>query len=106
MTPKVWLTALLGGLVTFTERFSFLAVAHRTTTLPPRVREALGLIPAAVLAALVVPALVRPEGTVDLLNPRLLAGVLAGLVTWRTRNGMLTLVVGMGALLLLEALLG
>ena len=56
------------------------------------------------LASLVIPALVRPEGSVDLLHPRLAAGLLAGLVAWRTRNTTLTLVLGMAALVLFERL--
>jgi branched-subunit amino acid transport protein len=48
--------------------------------------------------------MVRPEGQVELLNPRLLAGLLAALVAWRTRNVGLTLVTGMVILVALEAL--
>jgi branched-subunit amino acid transport protein len=61
-------------------------------------------IPPAVLAALVLPALVRPGGDFDLWQPRLLAGVVAGLVSWKTRNIGLTLVVGMAVLVAIEQL--
>ncbi|HVM41632.1 MAG TPA: AzlD domain-containing protein, partial [Acidimicrobiia bacterium] len=61
-------------------------------------------IPPAALASIVVPALVRPGGELGLWQPRLAAGLLAGLVAWRTRNVALTLVVGMAALMLLERL--
>ena len=57
------------------------------------------------LAALVVPSLLRPSGELDLWQPRLLAGVVAGLVAWRSRNAGLTLLVGMGVLVLVEQLL-
>jgi branched-subunit amino acid transport protein len=50
----------------------------------------------------VVPALLRPHGELDLFSPRLLAGVVAALVAWRTRNVAATLVVGMGLLMLLD----
>ena len=60
----------------------------------------------AVLAALVLPALVRPQGPVDLTaeNLRLLSGLLAAVVAWRTRSVAATTVAGLGALWLLQAL--
>jgi len=47
---------------------------------------------------------VRPGGELDLWQPRLLAGVVAALVAWRTRNAGLTLLVGMAVLVLVEQL--
>jgi branched-subunit amino acid transport protein len=85
-------------------RASFLAVAHRMVTVPPTVQRLLRQIPPAALASLVVPALLRPEGHLDLTQARLYAGVLAALVAWRTRSTVLTLVVGMGVLLAVRAL--
>ncbi|MFP5320579.1 MAG: AzlD domain-containing protein [Acidimicrobiia bacterium] len=97
-----WLTIVLASLGTFVLRASFLVFAGKLVDLPPLTERILRQIPPAVLAALVVPALVRPEGVVDLWQPRLLAGVVAALVSWRTRNVGLTLVVGMAALVLIE----
>lgn len=107
MTSTLWTIAILGGIGTFLERWSFLSVAHRATALPPMVREGLRMIPAAALAALVAPAVFRggsADGSIDLLDPRLPAAVMAVLVMWRTRNIVLTLLVGMGVLLGLDAL--
>jgi len=101
---RVWTAVVLSGAGTFAMRASFLAAAHRLARLPPAVLRLLRQIPPAALSSLVVPALVRPEGSFDLVQPRLLAGVLAGLVAWRTRNVALTLVVGLGVLIGLEAL--
>jgi len=95
-----WTAIVLAAVGTFAMRASFLAAANRLTTLPPRVERLLRQIPPAALAALVVPAFVRPGDAVDLLQPQLPAGILAGLVAWRTRNVALTLVVGLGSLLL------
>jgi branched-subunit amino acid transport protein len=95
---------VLAGAGTFAMRASFLAAAHRRAAVPPWVQRLLRQIPPAALAAIVLPALLRPEGVVDPLHPRFAAGVLAGLVAWRTRNTALTLVVGMTTLVLLEAL--
>ena len=84
-------------------RASFLAFAHRLSEVPPWLRRILRQIPPAALASLVLPALVRPEGHLDLLQPRLLAGVVAATVAWKTQNIAMTLVVGMGLLVLLDA---
>lgn len=100
---STWLAVVLAGAGTFAMRASFLAAAHRITRVPPAAQRLLRQIPPAALASLVVPALVRPEGVVSLTQPRFAAGLLAGLVAWRTRNVALTLVVGLGALVLAEA---
>lgn len=99
-----WLTIVLASLGTFVLRASFLVVAERLVDLPPLTQRILRQIPPAVLAALVLPALVRPEGSLDLWQPRLLAGVVAAAVSWRTRNVGLTLVVGMAVLVAVEQL--
>jgi branched-subunit amino acid transport protein len=99
-----WLTIALASAGTFVLRASFLAFAGRLVDLPPLTQRILRQIPPAVLAALVVPSLLRPEGTLDLWQPELLAGVVAAYVSWRTRNVGLTLVVGMAVLIALEQL--
>lgn len=99
-----WLTIALASLGTFVLRSSFFVVAGRLVDLPPLTQRILRQIPPAVLAALVVPSLVRPEGAIDLWQPRLLAGVVAALVSWRTRNVGFTLVVGMAVLIAVEQL--
>ena len=99
-----WTAIVLAGAGTFAMRASFLAAASRLAEVPPRVQRLLRQIPPAALASLVVPALVRPGGDLSFTQPRLLAGVLAGAVAWRTRNVALTLVVGLLALDVCEAL--
>lgn len=44
MTATAWIVAIVGGLITFSERFVFLAIARRTANVSPQVREALRLI--------------------------------------------------------------
>ena len=100
----VWLTIVLAGAGTYALRASFLAFAGRLVDLPPLAERVLRQIPPAVLAALVVPSLLRPEGELDLWQPHLLAGVVAAFVSWRTRSVGLTLVVGMGVLVLVQQL--
>ena len=99
---RVWTTIVVAGAGTFVMRASFLVVAHRLTTLPPLVHRILRQIPPAALASLVFPALLRPEGTLDLFQPRLAAGLVAAVVAWRTRNTALTLIVGMAVVLALR----
>lgn len=101
---RIWTAIVLIGFGTYAMRASFLVFAHRLVDVPPSIQRLLRQIPPAALASLVVPALLRPEGNLDLVQPRLAAGVLAGLIAWRTRNTALTLLVGMGALLVLDAL--
>lgn len=100
----IWPVIVISGAGTYVMRASFLAVAHRMATVPPAVTRILRQIPPAALAAIVMPALVRPGGQLDLFQPRLVAGVLAALVAWRTRNVGLTLVAGMAVLVGLQHL--
>jgi branched-subunit amino acid transport protein len=99
----VWLAIVLAGAGTFAMRASFIAAAHRLAEVPPWADRVLRQIPPAALAAIVLPALIRPEGTIDLLQPRLAAGLFAGLVAWKSRNVLLTLTLGIGGLMALEA---
>jgi branched-subunit amino acid transport protein len=101
---NVWATIFLAGAGTYLLRASFLAFADRLVDLPPLVERVLRQIPPAVLAALVLPQLLRPEGTLDFWQPQLLAGAIAAVVSWKTRNIAATLVTGMAVLLVLEQL--
>ncbi len=101
---RVWPVIVISGVGTYAMRASFLAAAHRLAEVPPELARVLRQIPPATLAAIILPALVRPEGSLDLLQPRLLAGIVAALVAWRTRNVGVTLVVGMAVLVGLEQL--
>jgi branched-subunit amino acid transport protein len=101
MSP-VWATILLTGVGTFAMRASFIAAAHRLVDVPPWAQRILRQIPPAALASIVLPALVRPDGELDLTHPRFLAGTVAAFVAWRTNNVVATLVVGMGLVVLLQ----
>ena len=99
-----WWAVLGAGAGTYAMRASFLAFAHKLADVPPAVQRLLRQIPPAALAAIVLPALLRPEDELDLTHPRLLAGIVAAAVAWRTRNIALTLAAGMGLVMLLDAL--
>jgi branched chain amino acid efflux pump len=100
---ETWIAIVLAGIGTYAMRASFLVFAHRLADVPPLVQRLLRQIPAAALAAIVIPALVRPHDQLDLWQPRLYAGILAAAVAWRTRNIAATLVVGIGMVMLIEA---
>jgi branched-subunit amino acid transport protein len=100
-----WLVIVGAGVVTFLTRASFIVFAdpHK---FPHAFRVALAFVPAAVLAAIVVPGLVMPNGTLDftLSNPRLVAGLAAVAVAVKVRNPLVSIVAGMVALWGLQAL--
>jgi branched-subunit amino acid transport protein len=104
VTARIWVAIVLSGIGTYAMRASFLVFAHRLADVPPGVQRLLRQIPPAALASIVVPALLRPHGSIDLFQARFLGGVLAAVVAWRTRNIALTLVVGIGVVMLLDAL--
>ena len=100
---NIWLIMLLGGILTFTTRSSFIFfVGEREIN--PQVKQALRFVPPAVLTAIIFPELLLPGGQLDISlgNARLLAGAAAILVAWRTRNAVLTIVVGMLVLWVLQ----
>ncbi len=103
----IWLTILAVGLLTYATRLSFIYLFGRRQ-IPAQVKRGLRFVPPAVLSALIFPELFLPEGTLDISfgNERLIAGIIAALVAWRSGNTVATIVVGMAALLLLQALLG
>jgi len=95
----LWSLFLVIGLGTFALRLSFIEL-YGNLRVPSLVSRALAYVPASVLAALVLPAVVYPEGHGDFVldNPQIPAALLAALVAWKSRNTLLTLAVGMGAL--------
>jgi branched-subunit amino acid transport protein len=99
-----WIVIVGAGAVTFLTRASFIVFAdpHK---FPHAFRMALAYVPAAVLAAIVLPGLAMPGGTLELsvANPRLLAGLAAFAVAARVRNPLASILAGMGALWALQA---
>jgi branched chain amino acid efflux pump len=98
---------VVAGVLTFLTRLSFIALLGRFE-LPPLAARALRFVPPAVLSAIIFPELVLRGGELQLgwRNPRLLAGLAAALVAWRSRNVFLTIAAGMATLWGLQAALG
>ena len=101
-----WLIILGMGVITYAIRLSLIALLGRVEV-PPVVQRGLRFVPPAVLSAIILPDLLRPDGVYDLSfgNVRLLAGILAALVAWRTKNALLTIAAGMAAFWILGAIL-
>lgn len=99
---NIWLTMLFGGLITFGMRFSLIYLFGKFE-IPKTMQRALHYVPPAVLSAIIVPELLIRNGSMDLSteNIRLLAGIIAIITAWVSRNTLLTILVGMAALLIL-----
>jgi branched-subunit amino acid transport protein len=104
-TVTLWIAVAGAGAVTFALRLSFIALLGRIE-IPVLLSRALRFVPAAVFTAVVVPLLFFVEGAVEvsLGNERLLAGLAAVLIAWRTRSVPLTLAGGMATLWILQAM--
>ncbi|KAB1198242.1 MULTISPECIES: AzlD domain-containing protein [Haloferax] len=103
----IWGVIVAAGILTFAIRGSFIYLFGRIDTVPTRVKSALEYVPAAIFAALVLPALVAPSGSLELSlgNERLVAGTLAAIAAWYTERVVVTIAVGMIALWVLRFVL-
>ena len=98
-----WLTMLIVGVLTFGIRLSFILILDRWET-PPLLKRSLRFVPVAVLTAIIVPELIMRGGKPDITftNLRLIAGIVAILVAWKTKSIIWTIIAGMGVLLALQ----
>ena len=107
MTSVQLLAIVLAGVLTYAIRASFLAVAGRMRELPRTVTTVLRMIPAAALAALVLPGLLRPDaGAFDPVNSITAGGIVAVLVSVWRRNIGLSLAAGLVVVVVTRPLLG
>jgi branched-subunit amino acid transport protein len=92
----IWLVMVAAGVLTFLTRFSFIAISGRWYP-PAGFRRALQFVPVAVLTAIIVPELFAVSGKLAFspINPRFIAAAVALAVACKTRNTILTIVVGM-----------
>ena len=91
------LTILIISIGTFIFRFSFIYLYGRVN-LPEWLRRAMHFVPPAVLSALIFPAIILKENIIWISpqNPRLVAGLIAMIVAWRTKSSILPIVIGLG----------
>jgi len=90
------LTIILIGIGTFLFRFSFIYLYGRFE-LPNWIRRAMRYVPPAVLSALIFPAIVIKDEIIWISpqNPRLIAGIIAIIIAWKTKKLLLTIGLGM-----------
>lgn len=121
-----WVMIAGMALVTFTPRYGVLALLGRVE-MPKPLFKALRFVPVAVLSAIIAPDLLLKEFSVSIIpqngflvasivskdsvffatqNSFLMAGIVAAIVSWRTKNLMLTIVLGMAVFLLWRAVVG
>jgi branched-subunit amino acid transport protein len=92
-----WTVIVVVGLLNYLSRLSFIALFAKVE-MPPLVARALRFVPAAMLMAIVVPAVVfSGPGTLafSYTNPKVVAALVAAVVAWYTRNAVATMTLGM-----------
>lgn len=103
MSNSIW-TAIFGmAAITYATRV-ISPLLMRSVTIPAWFERWLRFVPGAVLAALVLPAVFVRDGSLVLspANPYLVGAVVAAALAVRTRNLPLTVLVGLGVVILLE----
>ena len=102
----LWVVIFAVGGLTYLSRLSFIALFARAE-MPALVRRALRFVPAAMLTAIVVPAVVLrgSGGDPSLAHAKLTAALVASVVAWRTKSPAATMVAGMAALWVTQWLL-
>ncbi|MDJ0837785.1 MAG: AzlD domain-containing protein [Acidobacteriota bacterium] len=101
----LWLVILVAGVGTFVLRLSFIVLLEKIKE-PEAMRRSLKYVPPAVMAALVASSILVNDNQlfVSLDNHRLTAALIAGLVGWRTKSLLWTILTGLIALFALTSL--
>ncbi len=100
----MWVSVVVIGLGTFLTRLSFIGV-FGDRDMPAWMARPLRYVAPAVMGAIILPAVMQPDGVVELLptvNPRFLAAVIAAAVAYKWRNVSLVIAVGMSSLWVLD----
>lgn len=103
----IWLVIFACAIITFLIRLSFIAIFGKRE-MPTWLHRSLKYVPPSVLSVIAVQEILFKGDAIFLSfsNTRLIAGILAAVVAWRTRNALITILFGMAALLLLQYFLG
>ena len=101
----VWLIMIALAVGTFLIRISFI-FWFSNREVHPLISRALRFVPASVLSARVIPQILTHNNSLSnsLANPQLIAGIVAAVLAWRTKNVLFTIVSGMVVLWLLQLL--
>lgn len=100
----LWLIILGMMVVTLGIRLSVIVLLGETK-LPESINRALRFVPPAALSAIIFPALFMPNDSFDVSfgNERLIAGLFAALVAWKSKNTLLSIAAGMVLLWVLQS---
>ena len=100
---NIWIIMIILGLLTFATRLSFIVLLERIN-LPRNFQRALRFVPIAVLSAIIAPELGYSNNVLAIspTNPRLLAGLIATLVAYKTKSVIWTISIGMAVFWLLQ----
>jgi branched-subunit amino acid transport protein len=98
-----WLIIFGMVVVTYSVRLSVIVLLGEAA-MPPGINHALRYVPPAALTAIIAPALLLPDGSLDLSpgNARLLAGIGAAVVAWRSKSALVAIGVGMALLWIIQ----
>ncbi len=100
---NIWIIMICLGLLTFATRLSFILLMERINV-PRNFQRALRFVPIAVLSAIIAPELGYTNSAlaISFTNPRLLAGLAATVVAYKTKNVIFTIIAGMSIFWLLK----
>jgi branched-subunit amino acid transport protein len=105
MRSEILIIIIGMAIVTYFTRIGALAL-FRFIGVPTWLNRWLKYVPVAILTALIVPSLLLPQGYLDISinNHYLIAGILAAVVAYKSRNIIATLGLGMSVMLVLKLL--
>jgi branched-subunit amino acid transport protein len=103
MRSDILIIILAMTAVTYFTRAGSLALLSRTG-IPTWFEKWLKHVPTAILTALIMPSLLVPGGALDISfhNHYLLAGIIAAYIAFKTSNALLTMLIGMSAMLIMR----
>ena len=101
---NIWIAIIIAGIITYIFRLSFIMII-KDREFPELISRALRFVPPAVLSAIIFPELLIREGSLNLslMNPRLIAGIIAAIVAWKTKKITYTFLIGMVSLWILQS---
>lgn len=103
MRLEILLVILGMAVVTFFTRFGSLLLL-RFTGIPPSFNRWLKYMPIGILASLILPTILIPQGQLDVgwHNPYLIAGIITSLLAFKSRNAILSMSLGMLVMIILR----
>ena len=93
---SIWGVFIAAGLLTYGMRLFFILLVGKKE-IPTNVKNTLQFVPPAVLTAIIIPDVLFSDNVlnISMSNYRIFATILACFVAWKTKNAILTVVIGM-----------